>query len=55
MEEIKRPWLERYDPGVPHHLEYPDVPLFHFVEEAARKHPDHTAVIFKVGNSPIEN
>ncbi len=49
MEEIKRPWLERYDPGVPHHLEYPDVPLFHFVEEAARKHPDHTAVIFKGG------
>ncbi|HHS97098.1 MAG TPA: long-chain fatty acid--CoA ligase, partial [Chloroflexi bacterium] len=49
MEEIKRPWLERYDPGVPHHLEYPDVPLYYFLEEAARKHPDHTATIFKGG------
>jgi len=49
MAEIKRPWLERYDPGVPHHLDYPDVPLYHFLEEAARKHPNHTAVIFKGG------
>ncbi|HEC33754.1 MAG TPA: long-chain fatty acid--CoA ligase [Chloroflexi bacterium] len=47
--EIKRPWLERYDPGVPHHLEYPDVPLYHFVEEAARKYPNHVALLFKGG------
>lgn len=49
MEEIRRPWLERYDEGVPHHLEYPDVPLHHFVEDAARKYPDHTALIIKGG------
>jgi long-chain acyl-CoA synthetase len=49
MEEIKRPWLERYDPGVPHRLDYPDVPLHHFVEQAASKYPDHTALILKGG------
>ncbi len=49
MEEIKRPWLERYDEGVPHHVEYPQVPLYHFVEEAARKYPDHIAMIIKGG------
>jgi len=49
MVETKRPWLERYDEGVPHHLEYPDVPLYHFVEEAARNYPDHVALILKGG------
>ena len=32
----ERPWLKQYDKGVPHTLEYPDVPLFYFLEEAAR-------------------
>jgi long-chain acyl-CoA synthetase len=49
MTEISRPWLERYDEDVPHHLEYPQVPLYYFVEEAARKHPDHVAMIFQDG------
>ncbi|MGB9870619.1 MAG: long-chain-fatty-acid--CoA ligase [Anaerolineae bacterium] len=49
MEEIKRPWLKKYDPGVPHHIDYPEVPLYHFVEENARKYPDHVAIIFKGG------
>ena len=46
---IKRPWLERYDKGVPHHIDYPNVPLYYFVEEAARKHPDQVAMIIKDG------
>ena len=49
MANISRPWLERYDEDVPHYLEYPQVPLHHFVEEAARKHPDHVAMIFQNG------
>jgi hypothetical protein len=49
MEEIKRPWLKKYDPGVPHHIDYPVVPLYHFLEEDARKYPDHVAIIFKGG------
>lgn len=49
MEESKRPWLKRYDIGVPHHIDYPDVPLYHFLEDAARRYPDHAAIIFKGG------
>ena len=42
-----RPWLARYDEGVPQHVDYPEVPLHHFLEEAARKHPDSPCTIFK--------
>ena len=45
MEE--RPWLKHYDEGVPQKIDYPDVPLFHFLEEAAQKYPDSTCSIFK--------
>ncbi len=42
-----KPWLSRYDPGVPQHIEYPPVPLFWFLEEAARKYPTHACTVFK--------
>jgi long-chain acyl-CoA synthetase len=42
-----RPWLAHYDAGVPHHIEYPPVPLFYFLEEGARKYPDRPCTIFK--------
>jgi long-chain acyl-CoA synthetase len=45
MEE--RPWLAHYDKGVPHSIDYPKEPLFYFLEEAARKYPDHPCTIFK--------
>ncbi len=41
-----RLWLKSYDEGVPHTMEYPEVPLYHFMEEAARKHPDSICTIF---------
>lgn len=40
-------WLKNYDKGVPSTIEYPKVPLFHFLEEAARKYPDRACTIFK--------
>jgi long-chain acyl-CoA synthetase len=43
----EKPWLARYDEGVPQHIEYPQVPLFYFLEEAARKYPDAPCTIFK--------
>ena len=43
----ERPWLANYDKGVPHILEIPHVPLFHFLEESARKYPDRACTIFK--------
>ena len=43
----EKPWLAHYDPGVPRTIAYPKVPLFHFLEESARKYPDRACTIFK--------
>ena len=42
-----QPWLKHYDPGVPAHLDYPPVPVFHFLDEAARRGPDRACLIFQ--------
>jgi long-chain acyl-CoA synthetase len=42
-----KPWLDKYDPGVPETVDVPDHPLHHFLEESARRYPEHTAMIFK--------
>ncbi len=43
----EKPWLAHYDKGVPHTVEIPNVPLFHFLEESARKYPDRACTIFQ--------
>ncbi len=43
----ERPWLKNYDPHVPQNLEYPPVPLYHFLQESARRFPDRACTIFK--------
>jgi long-chain acyl-CoA synthetase len=40
-------WLKRYDEGVPHHIDYPEVPLFYYLEENARRFPEAPCTIFK--------
>ena len=40
-------WQQNYDPGVPTTLEYPQKPLFHFLQDAAVNFPDHACTIFK--------
>src|SRR5690349_1680127 len=47
MSNSNKPWLAHYDKGVPHTIEYPKAPIFHFLEEAARKYPDRPCTIFK--------
>ncbi len=42
-----RPWLKKYDQGVPHHIDYPEVPLFALLEETARRYPETPCTIFK--------
>jgi len=43
-----KPWLKNYDAGVPQSLEpYPNAPIFHLLDESARKHPDAPCTIFK--------
>jgi long-chain acyl-CoA synthetase len=43
----ERSWLKRYDEGVPKHIEYPMIPLFKLLEEAAEKYPNRPCTIFK--------
>ena len=42
-----RPWHNYYDEGIPTSLTYPAVPLFHFLEDSAKKYPDKPCTIFK--------
>ncbi len=44
---IHKPWLAQYDPGVPEHLEYPKVPLIHFLDEGARLCPERVCLRFE--------
>ncbi|MCG8401196.1 MAG: long-chain fatty acid--CoA ligase [Firmicutes bacterium] len=39
-------WLKNYPEDIPTQIDIPDVPLFDFMEQAARKHPSQTAIIF---------
>jgi long-chain acyl-CoA synthetase len=43
----EKSWLKLYDPGVPETIAYPDVPVFHFFDEAARKYPDLPCTVFR--------
>jgi long-chain acyl-CoA synthetase len=43
----EQPWLKHYDPGVPAHLHYPPVPVFHFLDEGARRCPERACIIFR--------
>lgn len=42
-----RIWLNRYDPGVPAQIEYPRVPLFQFLVDAAERQPHLPCTIFR--------
>jgi long-chain acyl-CoA synthetase len=52
---MEKPWLKFYDEGVPHTLEYPEVPLHWLLEESARKYPDSVATILpgKFGDTKL--
>lgn len=43
----EKPWQAHYDEGVPPEVEIPDHSLHAFLERAAQRHPNETAVIFK--------
>ncbi len=42
----QHPWVQFYEPGVTETLQYPEVTLGEVLAETARKHPDHTALLF---------
>lgn len=41
-----RPWIKYYQPGVPAQLEIPDYPLTWLLDEAVKRYPRHTALIY---------
>lgn len=41
------PWLDHYDKEVPATLDYENIPLFAYLDRAAKNHPKRTAIIFK--------
>jgi len=44
-------WFKSWPEGVPHHIEYPEVPLFEFLSSSARKYPDNIA--FSLGENNL--
>jgi len=49
MPDFEEKWVANYPEGVPRHLDYPDIPVHGFLEEAAEKWPGNTATIFMGG------
>lgn len=47
MPDIQRPWLAHYDPEVPHSFNISPKPVHSLLEEAAKRWPDRTALIFQ--------
>ena len=43
----EKPWLNGYEDQVPTELDYPDIALHQWLEEAAENYPDNTAIIFQ--------
>ena len=41
-----KPWLKFYPEGVPHSIDYPELPLFHFLEKSTKEYPHNIAIIF---------
>ncbi len=44
---MERPWLKFYEPGVLHHIQYPDIPLYRILDNAVRDFPEREAIIFR--------
>jgi long-chain acyl-CoA synthetase len=43
---VERPWLTSYPEGVPHSIDYPNVPLFQLLEASSREFPHRPAIIY---------
>ncbi len=42
-----RPWVEHYDEGVPASIQYPEIPVFRFLEASAAQYPERACTILK--------
>lgn len=47
MESLhERPWLKHYPAEIPHHIEYDELPLQHYLKKTAQRYPQKVAVHF---------
>ncbi|MFC1926573.1 long-chain fatty acid--CoA ligase [Chloroflexota bacterium] len=46
-----KPWFKFWPQGIPKHIDYPEIPLFGFLSNTARRYPDSTA--FTRGDTKI--
>lgn len=44
--DIERPWLQHYDANVPQHLDYPHIPLYRLLDDAAARTPSARCATF---------
>lgn len=44
--KAERPWITFYGKGVPDHIEYPIVPVYHLLDEARARYPHVVATVF---------
>ena len=44
---VDKPWLESYEERAPKELDFPDNTVHEWLEQSAKSHPEHTAIIFK--------
>ena len=49
-----KPWLHFYPSGLQEHMDYPSMPLYGFLKDAASRHPSRTAVIYYDGQRERE-
>ncbi len=43
---MERPWLKFYDKEVPHHIDYPRIPLYRLLDDTAAATPDKPCTCF---------
>jgi len=50
-----RPWFQFYAPGMSYRLDYPEVPLFQFLDDSAKKFPERAALVFYGKTTSYQN
>ena len=54
MPNVDHPWLRFYPTGLERFLDYPDIPLYSFLQQSAERYPDRAAIIYYDGASQRE-
>ena len=43
---VEKPWVKNYDEGIPEHIDYPDMNIYEFLDNAAKDFGSRTAIWF---------